>query len=86
MLLALFIRLVSRLFGLIESHYLQWTRLPQSSLTLGLALELPRSRSELLLEIALLRQQLIVLQRQVQKAPLLAPRSSLPLTPRQPTS
>jgi hypothetical protein len=39
------------------------------SLALGMARDLIRSRSELVLENALLRQQLIVLQRQVKRPP-----------------
>jgi putative transposase len=44
----------------------QWTRPDNSSdsLAVGMALDLTRSKSELVLENALLRQQLIVLQRQ----------------------
>jgi putative transposase len=67
MLLALFVQLLSLPLGWLESHYLCWTRLPQSSLTLSLARDLNRPKYELLLENALLRQQLIVLQRQVKK-------------------
>ncbi len=51
----------------LKSLYLGWTRLPQSSSALGFALDLPRPKSQLLLENALLRQQLTILQRQVNK-------------------
>lgn len=67
MLLAFFVQLLSRPLAWLEPLYLHWTRLPASSVPLGLALDLPRSRSELLIENALLRQQLVILQRQVQK-------------------
>ena len=50
----------------------QWTRPDNSndSLAVGIALDLTRSKSELVLENALLRQQLIVLRRQVKRPPL----------------
>ncbi len=80
MLLILIARLCSPLTRWLESYYLRWTRLPQSSLALGLLLDMPRARSELLLENALLRQQLIILQRQVKKPRLTrGDRLSLPL-------
>jgi putative transposase len=65
--LVLFVRLCSSLVRWLESCYLRWTRLPPSSFALGLALDLPRTQSQLLFESALLRQQLIILQRQVKK-------------------
>ena len=67
MLLAFFAHLRSRLLGWLEPHYLRWTQLPQSLPSLGFAMDLPRSRSELLLENALLRQQLLILRRQVKR-------------------
>ena len=50
----------------------QWTRPDNSndSLAIGMALDLTRSKAELVLENALLRQQLIVLQRQVKRPSL----------------
>jgi hypothetical protein len=42
----------------------QWTRPDSTSLAVGTALDLNRSKSERVLENALLRQQLVVLQRQ----------------------
>lgn len=64
----------ARLLGWLESCYLHWTRLPQASPTLDFALDLTRPKSELLLlENALLRQQLVILQRQVQKTRLNRP-------------
>ena len=67
MLLAFLAHLLSGLLGWLEPHYLRWTQLPRSSPTLAFALNLSRSKSELLFENALLRQQLLVLQRQVKK-------------------
>lgn len=70
MLLALFVQLLSRLLGWLEPYYVRWTRWPHSSLTLGFTRDVPCSKSDLLLENALLRQQLITLrvQPQVKKA------------------
>jgi hypothetical protein len=48
----------------------QWTRPGNDSLAAGTALDLTRSKPELMLENALLRQQLIVLQRQVKRPTL----------------
>ena len=67
MLLAFLAHLLSGLLGWPEPHYLRWTQLPRSSPTLAFALDLSRSKSELLFENALLRQQLLVQQRQVKK-------------------
>jgi putative transposase len=67
MLLAFFGHFLSPILGWLESLYLQWTELPQSSVTRGFALDLSRSQSELWLENALLRQQLLILQRHVKK-------------------
>ena len=65
--LTFFSHFLSRLLGWIESLYLRSTELPRSSVALGLAFDLSRSKSELLLENALLRQQLLILQRQVKR-------------------
>jgi putative transposase len=67
MLLAFFVQCLTRLLTWLEPFYLRWTRLPQSSVTLCSALDLSRSKSDLVLENALLRQQLVILQRQVKK-------------------
>lgn len=67
MLLAFFGHLLSQLLGWVEPLYLHWTQLPQSSLALGFALDLSISKSELRLENAMLRQQLLILERQVKK-------------------
>jgi len=61
----LVVTLLARLLGWLESYYLHWTQLPQSSPTLFFALDLTRPKSELLLENVLLHQQLTILQRQV---------------------
>lgn len=67
MLPALFVQFFAHPLGWLEQLYLRWTRLPQSSVALGVALDLTRSNAELLLENALLRQQLVILERQVRK-------------------
>jgi putative transposase len=67
MFLAFFGHFLSPLLGCVESLYLHWTELPQSSVALGFALDLSRSQSELRLENDLLRQQLLILQRQVKR-------------------
>lgn len=72
MLLSFFVQSLARPLAWLEQLYLRWTQLPQSSPALGLSLDLVRSKSELLLENALLRQQLVILQRQV-KPPRLTP-------------
>lgn len=48
----------------------QWTRPDNHTLVINAALDLTRSKSELVLENALLRQQLIVLQRQIKRPKL----------------
>jgi len=48
----------------------QWTKPDNRSLALNAALDMTRSKSELVLENALLCQQLILLQRQVQRPKL----------------
>jgi hypothetical protein len=53
-----------------KQHLRQWARPANVSLPVGTALDLTRSKSELALENALLRQQLIVLQRQVKRPAL----------------
>jgi hypothetical protein len=47
MTLAFFAHLLSSLLGSLEPHYLRWTRLPHSSLALGIAPDLSRSKSDL---------------------------------------
>jgi putative transposase len=48
----------------------RWTKFDNRSLVLNLVLDLTRTKSELVLENALLRQQLIVLQRHVRRPAL----------------
>jgi transposase InsO family protein len=67
MLLVLLVRLFSSSSRWLEWLYLRCTQLPKTSVTLGLALNVTRSKPELLLENALLRQQLVILQRQAKK-------------------
>src|SRR5947208_111267 len=64
--------LFSFLFSLLDEAFRQLTQPARSSLLFGTAADLPLSRAQLLAENALLRQQLIVLQRQV-KRPRLSP-------------
>lgn len=60
MLLAFLVQCLVRPSAWLEGFYLRWTRLPPSSPALGLSLDLTRTKSELLLENALLRQQLVI--------------------------
>jgi putative transposase len=54
----------------VKRHLRQWTRPDNHDLVLNSALDLTRSKSELLLENKLLRQQLIVLKRQAKRPAL----------------
>jgi putative transposase len=54
----------------VKQHLRRWTRPDSQSLAVNAVLDLTRSKSELVLENALLRQQLIVLQRQVKRPTL----------------
>ena len=56
----------------VKQRLRQWTRPDNHTLILNTALDLTRSKPELVLENALLRQQLIILQRQT-KGPKRAP-------------
>jgi hypothetical protein len=69
MFVAFFAHLVSRRLAGLESYYFRWIQLPYSSPACGFALDLTRSQSDLLLENALLRQQLLTLrvQRRVKR-------------------
>jgi putative transposase len=67
MLLALFAQLISCQLAWLERHYMSLTQLRHSSLLLALASDIARSKPDLVLENALLRQQLLILQRQVKK-------------------
>jgi len=64
---------VDALYQAANRHLRQWTRPDNHTLLLNVAADLARSKSELVLENAFLRQQLITLQRQV-KHPALTPR------------
>lgn len=56
MLLALLANLLQPLLAALERTWHQFTRLPRSSAPLAIASDLARSKSELVLENALLRQ------------------------------
>src|SRR5215467_6531818 len=51
----------------VNQHFVAWTKPDTSSLLLGTLTDLTRSKSELAAENALLRQQLIILRRQVKR-------------------
>jgi len=57
-------QIVHSLCRAVKRRFRQWTKPDNHTLTLNAALDLTRSKSELVLENALLRQQLIILQRQ----------------------
>ena len=58
---------LTRVVSTLEPVFLQLTQPSRHSLALAIAADLPRSKSELIAENALLRQQLIVLHRQIKK-------------------
>src|SRR5437762_1360053 len=58
------------LFFSLRRTLLRWTKPATPSLSQGVLSDLTRTRAELMVENALLRQQLIVLQRAVRRAPL----------------
>ncbi len=78
MLHTFFSQFLTHSLAWLEPLYLHWTQLPLSSAAIGVALDLTRSKPELLLENALLRQQLMILQRQIKK-PRLTRRDRLSL-------
>ena len=51
----------------LQEHVLRWTKPSMTSLVLGTLADMTRGKSELLAENALLRQQLIILRRQVKR-------------------
>jgi hypothetical protein len=53
---------------LLQQRFRAWIKPPSTSLLLGTVTDLARSKSELVAENALLRQQLIILRRQVKQA------------------
>jgi len=69
-LLHLIPRCLNALCHAVKQRLRRWTKLDSQSLALNAVLDLSRSKSELVLEDALLRQQLIVLQRQVKRSAL----------------
>ena len=58
---------VSSCLRLLQRSLLKWTKPPQTSLLLGTLTDLARGKSELVAENALLRQQLIILRRQIKR-------------------
>jgi len=60
-------QLVCSCFHLLQDGFLRWTRPLNTSLLLGTLADLAREKSELVAENALLRQQLIILRRQVKR-------------------
>src|SRR5688572_26513122 len=66
-LISRFMCLVQRGWQQLQIRVLRWTQPAKVSLTIGTIADLPRSRTQLMLENMLLRQQLIVLQRQVKR-------------------
>ncbi len=54
-------------FHALQEHVLRWIKPPTTSLVLGTLADLTRGKSELLAENALLRQQLIILRRQIKR-------------------
>ena len=60
-------RLIRMCFQPLQQSFVDWTKPSATSLILGTATDLARSKSELVAENALLRQQLIILRRQVKR-------------------
>jgi len=60
-------RLVGTFVSVLRTRFVQWTKPPACSLPLGTLADLARSKAELVVENALLRQQLIILKRQVKR-------------------
>ena len=54
-------------FHALHKRFLCWVKLPTTSLVLGTLTDLPRRKSELIAENALLRQQLTILHRQIKR-------------------
>ena len=68
--LSFFAQSIGCLWQPVNRWFRQWTKPDNHSLALNTALDLTRSKSELVLENALLRQQLVVLQRQTKRSKL----------------
>jgi hypothetical protein len=64
------LQLVTSLLQAIRQRLRQWTKPDNRAPALEAALDLPRSKSELMIENALLRRQLAVLNRQVERPKL----------------
>jgi putative transposase len=62
-----FKRLVGTAVNVLHTRFVHWTKPLTSSLPLGTFADLARSKSELMAENVLLRQQLIILKRQVKR-------------------
>jgi transposase InsO family protein len=60
-------RLTNNCFQVLNHYFLNWTKPATSSLISGTLIDLARRKSELMAENALLRQQLIILRRQVKR-------------------
>src|SRR5437016_14637376 len=66
-ILIFIMQLVRLCLRLLHHRYLAWTKPDTSSLLLGTLIDLARGKSELVAENALLRQQVIILRRQVKR-------------------
>ena len=71
-------RLVVTSVNVLRTRFVHWTKPLTSSLPLGTLADLARSKSELMAENALLRQQLIILKRQVKRPACTKTRSHPP--------
>ncbi len=60
-------RLIRLCLDRLHTRFVRWTRPLKTSLLLGTLADLGRSKSELMAENVLLRQQLIILKRQVKR-------------------
>ena len=64
---------MSKFLGWLKERIKHWTKPVSSVLIIGILSDLTRSRTDLLVENALLRQQLIVLKRQIKRPQLTNP-------------
>jgi putative transposase len=64
---------MSKFLGWLQKRIKHWTKPASSVLIIGTLSDLTRSRTDLVVENALLRQQLIVLNRQIKRPQLIAP-------------
>jgi len=65
--------MMSKFLGWLKERIKHWTKPVSSVLIIGILSDLTRSRTDLLVENALLRQQLIVLKRQIKRPQLTNP-------------